>query len=86
MRDAWEVLEERRASRPWVPARKEHRGSPGWEVVAEEFPLNDGPVPFDVRAVFTCPIGGTVGKRLPAGPNLHADPLPEIERLLSITA
>lgn len=80
-RDAWEALAERRGQRPWAPHRLEYAYRSGWRIVAEEIPMDDGTEPYDVYAIYTCPVGGRVGERIPTGPNLHADPHPEIRRL-----
>ena len=87
IRDAWEVLAERRdPRRPWAPHRLEYKYLSGWTIVAEEIPLVDGSAPYDVYAIYTCPVGGRVGERIPAGPNLHVDPKPEIGRLVLVVA
>ncbi len=87
MRDAWEALAERLdASRPWVRHRLEYAFASGWRVLAEETPLNDGSAPYDVYAYYICPVGGRVGERIPAGPNLHASPHAEVERLILVVA
>ena len=85
MRDAWEALAERLdVTRPWVRHRLEYVFRSGWCVVAEETPLTDGSAPYDVYAVYTCPVGGRVGERVPVGPNLHADPHGEVGRLILV--
>lgn len=85
-RDAWEALADRRGLVPWVSARREVSAGAGWRIVAEEIPMADGSVPFDVYAIYTCPVGGRVGERIPAGPNLHGCPVQEIDRLLRVVA
>ena len=82
MRDAWEALAERRSPHPWATRWLEYGFSHGWVVIAEEVPLIDGSVPYDVFALYTCPISGRVGNRIPAGPNLHDDPRAEVDRLI----
>lgn len=86
IRDAWEALAERRGHRPWAPHRLEYKFRSGWTIVAEEIPLADGSTPYDVYAIYACPVGGRVGERIPAGPNLHVDPKPEISRLELVVA